>query len=179
MHARCSVVAATNRPNALDPALRRAGRLDRELHVLPPTEPQRLAILRQHTADMPLGADVQLSTLAMRSRGFTGADLAVLCREAAMAALSDEVARTRASDNDEHHASGSQAVSVACAGDACVNNEHWERAFVRVRPSLVRGMATEVAPLSWDDIGGLEVRDGIFVLPGWLDLYIAITKPIC
>jgi SpoVK/Ycf46/Vps4 family AAA+-type ATPase len=81
------IIGATNRPNALDPALRRPGRLDREIAVPVPDTPARSAILRLHAARLPLAADVDLDEVAGGCFGFSGADLASVCREAAMAAV--------------------------------------------------------------------------------------------
>jgi transitional endoplasmic reticulum ATPase len=80
-------VGTTNRPNVLDPAMRRPGRLDRELALGMPSHAARAAILRIHSARMPLAPDVDLQTLAKLCHGYTGADLAALCREAAVGAL--------------------------------------------------------------------------------------------
>jgi transitional endoplasmic reticulum ATPase len=158
----CRVVAATNRPDTLDPALRRHGRLDREIAVPPPTLLQRESILRHHMAAMPLSDGVDTRDLAERCRGFTGADIAVLCREAAMAALSEEAASRRLTGSSAATSNfkGYKDVAGGPGHDAAVQQvtpHHFDTAFLRVRPSLVRGVAVEVQPLAWDDIGGLEV----------------------
>jgi transitional endoplasmic reticulum ATPase len=81
------VIAATNRPDVLDPALLRPGRFDRLIYVPPPDERARLEILKVHTRRMPLAEDVDLAEIAKRTEGYTGADLAAVCKEAALAAL--------------------------------------------------------------------------------------------
>lgn len=83
------VVAATNRPDCLDPALLRPGRFDRLLHVPPPDEAARCAIFAVHTKKMPLDSSVDLADLAHRTEGYTGADITAICRQAALAALDD------------------------------------------------------------------------------------------
>ena len=149
----CRVIAATNRPGAVDPALRRPGRLDLEVEVPPPNTQQRAAILALHTAALPLAADVRMGVLAERSRGYTAADLAAVCREAAMAAIVQAGAV---------HASAALPESVkggASEGeDACVCLDHFDRALARVKPSLVRGLAVETPAVAWSAIGGLPVR---------------------
>ena len=85
------VIAATNRPNAIDPALRRPGRFDREIEVPPPDRNGRLEILKIHTRNMPLDKDVNLEELAKKTEGYTGADIEALVREAAMNALRENM----------------------------------------------------------------------------------------
>lgn len=165
----CRVLAATNRPEALDSALRRPGRLDRELHVAPPNAAQRLLILRQHAASMPLSPAIDLAAIAASCSGYTAADLAAVCREAAMAALS-QAAAPYARRHGRQRAD--RGIAMPCAGPCSdkdgsgttrdtggsVTPAHFEAALERVRPSLVRGLAVATTPLSWDAIGGLEVR---------------------
>jgi SpoVK/Ycf46/Vps4 family AAA+-type ATPase len=111
------VVAATNRPDMLDPALLRPGRLDRLLYVGPPDAEARRAILDIHTRGTPLAADVDLSTLAgARTDGFSGAEVASLCREASLAALEDDMSASH------------------------VAHRHFERAAESVRPQITRAM---------------------------------------
>lgn len=82
------IVGTTNRPNALDPALRRPGRLDQEILIGMPSEQERSAILLLHSSRMPLSPDVDISYISKQTHGYSGADLASLCREAAMIAFS-------------------------------------------------------------------------------------------
>lgn len=85
------VIAATNRPNSLDPALRRFGRFDREIDIGVPDEVGRMEILRIHTRNMKLSEDVDLSEIAKSSHGFTGADLAAVCTEAALQCIREKM----------------------------------------------------------------------------------------
>lgn len=148
------VVGATNRPNALDPALRRPGRLDREVSVSVPDADQRLAILRLHTRGLDLAGDVDLAGIARSCHGYSGADLAALAREAAMQALS--------STADAMHlfeAAGAQAqaaagvtpavpAAVPAALPVCeVRGAHFTAAMQKVGPSIVRGAGVEVPPV--------------------------------
>ena len=122
------LVGTTNRPGAVDPALRRPGRLEVEIRVGAPSEAQREAILRLHARRMPLGGEgVDLGALARGLRGFTGADIAALCRGAALAALADEAGR----------ASG--------AGGGSVREEHFTRAAAAVQPSALRQLGSSAA----------------------------------
>ncbi|GAB4813702.1 hypothetical protein N2152v2_000748 [Parachlorella kessleri] len=255
-----AVVAATNRPNTLDPALRRPGRLDREVAVPVPDLAARRAILRLLTRQLPLGADVDLDRLAQQCHGYTGPDLAALCREAAMRSLAAAAEQLFAAGGGEVGGGGAQAQQdglrlqhpqqvqpaqahegrgdgdgssgestagaaplnlaatssgipaatesrtaaseawtvagakgaveaaakeAAVAGTAAANKQAgaaagtaaaageggqeappWEHAAVcagdfeaalrRVGPSVARGAALDVAPVAWEDIGGLE-----------------------
>ncbi|XP_061451267.1 ATPase family gene 2 protein homolog B isoform X3 [Rhineura floridana] len=130
------IVAATNRPDALDPALRRPGRIDREVIIGTPTIKQRWSILQLITASMPVSNDVNLLELAEITTGFVGADLTALCREAAMLA----VFRT-----------SSDSVKTVCMSD-------FYQALKKIQPSSVRGGVglTDFKPVTWDQIGGLE-----------------------
>jgi transitional endoplasmic reticulum ATPase len=85
------VIGATNRPDLIDPALLRPGRFDRLIYVPPPDEKARLEILKIHTKNMPLAADVDLEKIAKATEGYSGADLAAVCREAAMIALRQDM----------------------------------------------------------------------------------------
>ncbi|GMH34461.1 hypothetical protein BSKO_02295 [Bryopsis sp. KO-2023] len=131
---RVVVVGATNRPNAIDPALRRPGRLDREVAVSVPDVAQRLAILRLQTKSVPLAGDVSLENLASTSHGYSGADLSAVCREATMNAITSNT-------NGEV-----QEVSM----------KHFQAALAIVPPSIARGYEQELAAVRWEDIGGLE-----------------------
>ena len=129
------VIAATNRPNDLDPALRRPGRFDREVEIGVPDEAGRREILDIHTRGMPLAEDVNLDALAARTHGFVGADLRALATEAAMAAIR----REREDD----------AVETVTGAD-------FERALAGVGPSAMREVVAEHPDVSFDDVGGLE-----------------------
>ncbi|KFP72090.1 Spermatogenesis-associated protein 5-like 1, partial [Acanthisitta chloris] len=131
------VVAATNRPDALDPALRRPGRFDREVIIGTPTVTQRRAILQLLTSTMPISAEVDLAKLAEMTTGYVGADLTALCREAAMQAL--------------FHSSLDSTETV-------INMEDFQEAFKKIQPSSFRSAVglTECKPVTWEQIGGLE-----------------------
>ena len=151
--ARVAVVAATNRPNALDPALRRPGRLDREIGVPVPGPAQRAAILRLHASGLALAADADLDAIAGACHGYSGADLAALAREAAMSALTaaaDAMAAAAASGAT----GGAAAADSSDAGPGLVSAADFAAAMKRVGPSIVRGAQAELAPVAWDDIGG-------------------------
>ncbi|MEM7568224.1 MAG: AAA family ATPase [Pseudomonadota bacterium] len=130
------VLAATNLPDLLDPALRRPGRFDREIALSPPDVIGREEILRIHTRSMPLDATVSLSALAQRSHGFVGADLASLAREAGLAALR-------------------RSPSVALS-ELSVSMADFDAALTQVRPSALRAYQVEVPRVTWDDIAGAQ-----------------------
>ncbi|EFJ47542.1 hypothetical protein VOLCADRAFT_41454, partial [Volvox carteri f. nagariensis] len=150
------VVGATNRPNALDPALRRPGRLDREVLVALPDAEQRREILGLHTRGLQLASDVDLAAVAACCHGYSGADLAAAAREAAMAALAEVAA--------ESYGIGAAATTAATAAAAAavppqvltVRQEHLATALRKVRPSIMRGAEVDIPPVSWDDVGGLD-----------------------
>ncbi|XP_010288060.1 PREDICTED: spermatogenesis-associated protein 5-like protein 1 [Phaethon lepturus] len=131
------VIAATNRPDALDPALRRPGRFDREVIIGTPTLTQRRSILQLLTSSMPISADVDLVKLAEMTTGYVGADLTALCREAAMQAV--------------FHSSLDSTEMV-------VNIADFQEAFKKIQPSSFRSAIglTECKPVTWEQIGGLE-----------------------
>ncbi|KAF5839903.1 P-loop containing nucleoside triphosphate hydrolase protein [Dunaliella salina] len=161
------VVAATNRPNALDPALRRPGRLDREVVVPVPSATERAAILRLHTQGLQLHPRVDLASIATSCHGYSGADLAALAREAALHSL------TRAASHLMHntaptsqqslpplqqHWNGSAPRAANIQVEAAVGHvepDDFQEAMKRVGPSIVRGMEVEAPHTSWEDVGGL------------------------
>ncbi|KAL0051736.1 hypothetical protein WJX82_001191 [Trebouxia sp. C0006] len=145
---RLSIVAATNRPNVLDPALRRPGRLDREVAIPVPGPTERAAILQLHAGSLPLADDVALPDLATACHGYSGADLAALCREAAMTALSDAAAAILEG--------GSEGSEVDMKLARPVSQADFEGAMKRVGPSITRGSEVAVSPVLWESIGGLE-----------------------
>lgn len=138
------VIAATNLPNNIDPALRRPGRFDRELEISPPDVQGRLEILRVHTRAMPLASDVELSEIARTTHGFLGADLAALCREAAMLCARDAVR---------------DAVG-ASSGRLRVSMSQFQQARLEIDLSTTRQVFSEIPDTGWADVGGLDqVRD--------------------
>lgn len=134
------VIGATNIPGLLDPAVRRPGRFDREMAILPPDREGRLQILKIHTKGMPLDQDVDLAYLAQITYGFVGADLAALCKEAGMVALSKILAQV-----GQNREIPSFAVSQA----------DFTMALREVEPSATREYYSEIPDVNWEDIGGL------------------------
>jgi transitional endoplasmic reticulum ATPase len=142
------VIGATNRPNSLDPALRRFGRFDRELDIGVPDEVGRLEILRIHSKDMPLAEDVDLERIGKDTHGFVGADLAALCSEAALQLIREKM---DVIDVEE------ETIDVDVLNSLRVCNEHLKHAKEVTKPSALRERGlVEVPKVSWDDIGGLE-----------------------
>lgn len=140
------VIAATNLPNNLDPALRRPGRFDREIEIPIPDTPGRRQILDVHTRGMPLAADVDLDEIAASSHGCVGADLEALCREAAMACV-----RTLFGETDLN----AESLPYERVAALEISMSHFRDARREVEPSAMREVLVEVPRVSWDDIGGL------------------------
>src|SRR5262249_55315897 len=140
------VIGATNLPNALDPALRRPGRFDREIVIGIPDAAGRREIFDIHTRGMPLAKDVEISKLAETTHGFTGADVAALCREAAMAALRRILPRV---DFDPASLPYDQLLGLE------ISTEDFLTAHKEVEPSALREVLVEVPETTWADIGGL------------------------
>ena len=144
------VIGATNIPTALDTALRRPGRFDREIAILPPDKEGRLQILKIHTRSMPLAADVDLVHLAQITYGYVGADLAALAKEAGMTALRKILA---AGDYDSTIPSFEVAM------------EDFNSALREVEPSATREFYSEIPDISLDQVGGLvDVKDTLQLL---------------
>lgn len=141
------VLAATNIPNTLDPALRRPGRFDREITIGVPDRDGRREILEIHTRGMPLAEDVDLDRLAAVTHGFVGADLEALAREAAMSAL-----RRLMPDIDfaQAHIPYEKLMALDVTMDDFLD------AMGEVEPSAIREVFTEVPDVGWSDVGGLE-----------------------
>ena len=144
---RVVVIGATNRPNALDPALRRPGRFDREIEIGVPDRQGRLEILQIHTRGMPLAEDVDLEKLANMTHGFSGADLAALCKEAAMRALRRVIPEIDLE---------AESIPAEVLNKIKVTMSDFMDAFKDIEPSAMREVAIEVPEVHWDDIGGLE-----------------------
>lgn len=140
------VIAASNRPNAIDLALRRPGRFDREIEIGVPDRKGRLEILDIHSRGMPL-EDVDLKKYARKTHGFVGADLAALCREAAMFALR----RIRSKINYQE-----AKVSPDILLDLKVTRDDFNEAMKIVEPSALREIMVEIPNIGWDQIGGLD-----------------------
>jgi len=137
------VIAATNLPDRIDPALRRPGRFDREIHLRVPDRAGREAILAVHTRGMPLANDVDLSEIATLSNGYVGADLQAICREAAMNALRHMML--------EDDVPGIQQIM-----QLRVHMVDFRQALAEITPSTTRGITMEVPDVKWDDVGGLH-----------------------
>jgi transitional endoplasmic reticulum ATPase len=148
------VIAATNIPNALDPALRRPGRFDREIVIGVPDTAGRREILDIHTRGMPLAAEVDLAALAFQTPGFVGADLAALCREAAMSAL-----RRLIPDIDFNQAQIEAEKLAALA----VTEADFAAARAEIQPSALREIVTLVSDKRWSDVGGLEATKQLLI----------------
>jgi transitional endoplasmic reticulum ATPase len=141
------VMAASNRPNAIDPALRRPGRFDREIAIGIPNEQARREILQIYARGMPLGEGVDLADLAATTHGFTGADLNALCREAAMAALRRQLPELPL---------GSGPIATEALMAMEVQMPDFREALCEVAPSGLREVSVEVPNVRWDDVGGLD-----------------------
>ena len=141
------VIGATNRPNALDPALRRPGRFDREIEIGVPDKKGRYEILLVHTRNMPLAEDVDLEKLAEITHGFVGADLAALCREAAMKALRRIL---------PHVDLEKEEIPQEILENLKVTMEDFMNAYREISPSALREIEVETPTVHWEDVGGLE-----------------------
>lgn len=141
------VIGATNRPEALDLALRRPGRFDREIELLVPDTEGRLEIFQIHTRGMPLTENVNLKDLAQITYGFVGADVAALCREAAMSALRRILPKINLKEPQ---------IPKEILDSLQVTRADFEDATKEVQPSAIREILIEIPNVSWDDVGGLE-----------------------
>jgi transitional endoplasmic reticulum ATPase len=145
------VIGATNRPNALDPALRRPGRFDREIEIGVPNKDGRLQVLQIHTRGMPLAKDVDLKHLANVTHGFVGADLEALTKEAALHAL------RRILPEIDFEA---ESVPAEILNKIIVDMNDFQESLKEIEPSAMREVLVEVPNVKWTDIGGLaEVKE--------------------
>ncbi|MDI9642370.1 MAG: CDC48 family AAA ATPase [Archaeoglobaceae archaeon] len=140
------VIAATNRPDAIDPALRRPGRFDREIEIGVPDREGRKEILEIHTRKMPLAEDVNIEEFAELTNGFVGADLEALCKEAAMHAL-----RRVLPEIDIE-----KEIPTEIIENLKVTRDDFMSALKNVEPSAMREVLVEIPKVKWEDIGGLE-----------------------
>jgi transitional endoplasmic reticulum ATPase len=141
------VIAATNRPNAIDPALRRPGRFDREIEIKVPDKKGRSDILAIHSRNMPLAEDVDMKKISAVSHGYVGADLEYLCKEAAMKCLR----RLLPVLNLEE-----EKLPPETLDKLIVNHEDFQKALIEVTPSGMREVFIENPDVKWEDVGGLE-----------------------
>ncbi len=141
------VMAATNRPEDIDEALRRPGRFDRELCINPPDEEGRKEILRIHTRGMPLDKDLSFDELAAHTLGFTGADIEVLCKEAALKAIKPHFSKLK---NMQEKIPAKELEQIH------VSRQNFIDALKNVEPSAMREVLINKPHTTWEDIGGLE-----------------------
>ena len=157
---RVVVVGTTNRPDAIERALRRPGRFDRELEVGVPTPDDRLEILRAHLRGLNHDlSDAYVEDVSRRAHGFVGADVAALCQHAAMRALTRVIERTERGDDENATATDVDDLTRAMDGvrlEEKITEEDFEVARVKVRPSALREVAVEIPDVRWDDVGGLD-----------------------
>lgn len=141
------VIAATNRPDSLDPAIRRPGRFDREIEIGIPDEEGRNEILDIHTRGMPLDEKVNLNQIAKTTHGFVGADLEILAKEAAMRSLRRILPEL---DLEE------EKISSEILQKIVITDTDFRDALKEVRPSALREVLVQVPNVTWDDVGGLQ-----------------------
>ena len=143
------VIAATNRPDSIDPALRRPGRFDREIEIGIPDDKGRFDILSIHTRGMPIDEKVDLKQISKITHGFVGADLEVLAKEAAMRSLRRILADGEI-DLDE------EKISSEILQKIQISSEDFRDALKEVSPSALREVQVQIPDVSWDDVGGLD-----------------------
>lgn len=141
------VIGATNRPDALDPALRRPGRFDREIEIGIPDQKGRQEILEIHTRGMPLTEEVKLSSIAKVTHGFVGADLEAVCREAAMKSLRNVLPEINLEESK---------IPVETLNKIKIKPQDFETALKEVQPSALREVYVQSPNVNWTEIGGLE-----------------------
>jgi transitional endoplasmic reticulum ATPase len=141
------VIGATNRPNAIDPALRRPGRFDREIEIGVPDKAGRYEVLQIHTRNMPLAEDVDLKRLSDVTHGYTGADMASLCREAAMKALRRYVPEFNLEE---------ERIPPETLEKMVVKMDDFLSAYREITPTAMREVYVEVPQVHWDEVGGLK-----------------------
>ena len=140
------VIGATNRPDSLDPALRRPGRFDREIEIGVPDTEERKEVLEIHTRNMPLSEDVDLDKIANTTHGFVGADLESLCKEAAMRVVRRILPKIQ---NDEE-------IPEEVMKEIVVTGDDFKSAQKEIQPSALREVLVQIPDIKWDDVGGLE-----------------------
>ena len=141
------VIAATNRPNSIDPALRRFGRFDREVDIGIPDATGRLEVLRIHTKNMKLADDVDLETLAAETHGYVGADIASLCSEAAMQQIREKMDLIDLEEDE---------IDAEVLDSLGVTMDNFRFALGNSNPSALRETVVESVNVTWDDVGGLD-----------------------
>jgi transitional endoplasmic reticulum ATPase len=141
------VIGATNRPNSLDPALRRPGRFDREIEIKVPNEKGRREVFQIHTRNMPLDKKISLKEYSQITHGFVGADISAVCREAAMAALRRYLPRINLE---------SEYIDPELLEEIEITVKDFDQALKEVLPSAIREVFVEIPNVKWDQVGGLE-----------------------
>jgi len=141
------VIAATNRPNAIDPALRRPGRFDREIEIGIPDEEGRYDILQIHTRGMPLEQDIDLKSYAKVTHGFVGADLEMVAKEAAMRSLRRIIPEINLKESK---------IPIGILNKIKITNQDFDGALKEVHPSAMREVLVQKPNIEWKDIGGLD-----------------------
>jgi transitional endoplasmic reticulum ATPase len=141
------VMGATNRPNSIDPALRRFGRFDREIDITIPDAIGRLEILRIHTKNMKLEENVDLEAIAGETHGYVGADLAQLCTESALQCIREKMDVIDLEDD---------TISAEVLESMAVTQDHFRTALGISNPSALRETVVEIPNVTWEDVGGLE-----------------------
>lgn len=141
------VIGATNRPNAIDPALRRPGRFDREIEIGVPDKDARNEILQIHVRNMPLADDVDIKHLSDITHGYTGADVSALCREAAMKSLRRYMPDINLQE---------ERIPAEVLDKMVVNNDDFESAYREITPTAMREVYVEIPSVHWEDVGGLD-----------------------
>jgi transitional endoplasmic reticulum ATPase len=142
------VIAATNMPNSIDPALRRPGRFDREINISVPDKKGRLQILKIHTRNMPLTKDVNLDEISAITHGFVGADVAALCKESAMNVLRKILPEIKLKDEEP--------IPEEVLKKLQITHKDFKEAMKNVSPSAMREVLVETPNVKWKDVGGLE-----------------------
>ena len=152
------VIGATNRPDSLDPALRRPGRFDREIEIGVPDAEERQEVLEIHTRNMPLAEDVNLEKIASNTHGFVGADLESLCKEAAMRVVRRILPEIQ---NDEE-------IPEEVLKKIVVTGNDFKSAQKEIQPSALREVLVQIPNIKWDDVGGLnEVKQELKEAVEW------------
>jgi transitional endoplasmic reticulum ATPase len=141
------VIGATNRPNAIDPALRRPGRFDREIEIGVPDKAGRYEVLQIHTRNMPLAEDVEMKRLSDVTHGYTGADIASLCREAAMKALRRYIPEINLEE---------ERIPPETLEKMVVKMDDFLSAYREITPTAMREVYVEVPQVHWNEVGGLK-----------------------
>ena len=161
------VIAATNLPDSIDPALRRGGRFDREIEIGVPDKEGRKEILQIHSRNVPLSENVDLNKYANTTHGFVGADLALVVKEAAMHALRREFPGMNPDET----------ISKEKLEGLKVTAEDFESALKMVQPSAMREVLVEVPDIHWSDVGGLDsVKEELQQAVEWPLKYADVYK---